>query len=63
VRVFRRSASLADVAVDARPDHAFPAAFAPLAARHDVVQERGRDYMTDKEIREAVRWLDSLDQQ
>ena len=23
----------------------------------------GSDYMTDKEIREAVRWLDALDQQ
>jgi predicted esterase len=27
------------------------------------MEKRGRDYMTDKEIREAVRWLDSLDQQ
>jgi hypothetical protein len=52
-----------EFAVDARADHVFPGAFAPLAARHDVVQERGRDYMTDKEIREAVRWIDSLDQQ
>jgi serine protease Do len=25
--------------------------------------ERGREYLTDKEIREVVRWIDSLDQQ
>lgn len=25
--------------------------------------ERGREYLTDKEIQEAVRWIDSLDQQ
>jgi hypothetical protein len=41
----------------------FPSSIRPPGWRHDVVQERGRDYITDKEIREAVRWLDSLDQQ
>ena len=25
--------------------------------------ERGREYLTDKDIREVVRWIDSLDQQ